>query len=75
MNKTIYLKINENTITILNELLNNGYEILIKNDGSFTKYDEFSIELLHIEYDGNTFLDVTRDEYEEIMTKRSLKNE
>jgi hypothetical protein len=75
MNKTIYLKINENTMTILNELLNNGYEILIKNDGAFTKYDELTLELLHIEYDTNIFLDVTCDEYEEIMTKRSLKNE
>jgi hypothetical protein len=75
MNKTIYLKINENTITILNELLNNGYEILIKNDGAFTKYDELTLELFHIEYDGNTFLDVTRDEYEHLMINRSLNNE
>jgi hypothetical protein len=75
MNKTIYLKINENTITVLNELLNNQYEILIKNDGAFNKITTLTLELNHIEYDDYTFLDVTRDEYEEIMMKRSLKNE
>ena len=75
MNNTIYLKINDKTITVLNELLNNQYEILIKNDGAFNKYDTMTLELHHIEYDEYTFIDVNRQEYEEIMTKRSLKNE
>ena len=75
MNKTIYLKINENTITILNELLNNGYEILIKNDGAFTKYTTLALEINHIEYDDNFVVEVTSEEYEEIIAKRSLKNE
>jgi hypothetical protein len=75
MNKTIYLKINENTMTILNELLNNGYEILIKNDGAFTKYDTLTLELLHIEYDDYMFMSITTDEYEHLMINRSLNNE
>lgn len=75
MNNTIYLKINDKTIIVLNELLNNQYEILIKNDGGLSKYDTMTLELHHIDYDEYTFVDVTREEYEELMTKRSLKNE
>jgi hypothetical protein len=75
MNKTIYLKINETTINVLNELVNNQYEILIKNDGAFNKITTLTLELNHIEYDDYMFISVTSDEYEEIMTKRSLKNE
>jgi hypothetical protein len=53
--KIIYLNINENTMLVINELLNNNYSILIRNDGAFSKVKTLCLELLHNEYDDAKF--------------------
>jgi hypothetical protein len=58
----LYLEINENTMLVLNELLNNGYEILLKNDGAFKKVKSLYIQLNHIDFDETKFYSITEDQ-------------
>ena len=72
----IYLEINDNTIVVLNELLNNGYEILIKNDGAFNKVKTMAIQLNHIDYDEKKFYSLTEDEaYQAFREKKGWLDE
>ena len=66
MEKFIYLDINENTMLVINELLNNNYTILIRNDGAFKKVKTLCLELVHNEYDDKKFYLLSEDEIDEI---------
>lgn len=62
MEKNIYLDINENTMLVINELLNNNYTILIRNDGAFKKVKTLCLELVHNEYDDKKFCLLNEEE-------------
>lgn len=58
--KDIYIYINENSITVIQELLRAGYEIHITNDGETSKM--LSMRINHIDFDDQRFISVTEDE-------------
>ena len=62
MEKIVYLDINENTMLVINELLNNNYTILIRNDGVFKKVKTLQLELVHNEYDEKKFCLLSEEE-------------
>lgn len=66
MEKVIYLDINENTMLVINELLNNNYTILIRNDGAFNKVKTLCLELVHNQYDDKKFYLLDEDEIAKI---------
>lgn len=66
MEKFIYLEINENTMLVINELLNNNYTILIRNDGAFKKVKTLCLELVHNQYDDKKFYLLSEDDIDEV---------
>lgn len=73
MEKIIYLDINENTMLVINELLNNNYTILIRNDGAFKKVKTLCLELVHNEYDDKQFCLLNEDEMTKLYSEEELK--
>lgn len=68
--KDIYIYINDNSITVIQELLRAGYEIHITNDGETSKM--LSMRINHIDFDDQRFISVAEDEQSSFYISRHM---